>query len=178
MSTTKQDMMRLLESLPDDVSLADIHAHIEAARDQFDCRLSSDGITRFYGESSELDGKVLGPGALQIAQWEGLELSWSCDPFEDILSLHLIKGERESAPLLKIPLSSGEAQSLRDCLEEGGWGYYELKVLETDDRGAVNVSFRTAEQEITCMTWFLDKKRRAALTRAINRFYASPLLSQ
>lgn len=178
MGTAKQDMMRLLESLPDDASLADIHSCIEAARDQFDQRVSLDGISRFTGKSSELDGKVVIPGGLQVAQWEGLGMFWDYEEAGNILSLVLIRGDQQSDPVLQIPLAEEEIQLFRDCQEEGGWGYYELKVDANDARAAVNVSLITTKRGPVSLLWFLDRQRRAAVKRAINRFVSPPLLAE
>lgn len=170
--------MRLLESLPDDVSLAEIHAHVEAARDQFDRRASSDGISRFHGDPSEFDGKVITPGGLQIAQYEGLKMFWEYEPSADFLTLHLVRGNQTSDPILQIPLSEDEIQILSDCQEEGGWGYYELRVEDNDDRAAVNISLITAKKGPVSLLWIVDKSRRAALRRAFNRFAADSLMEE
>jgi hypothetical protein len=132
-------------------------------------RPSRDGITLFEGDVAEFDGKVLQPGALTIAEWEGLELHWDLQP-GDVLVLILTYGSSVSDPILRLPLTEHEAQLIRGHREKLRWGYYDLKVEENDDRAAVNVSFITASDEPKSMLWIIDRKRRAAVRRAMNRF--------
>jgi len=174
MSTAKEEILRILESLPEDASREEIHKHLEAARDQFDRRISRDGIELFQGETAEFDGKVNVPGTLEIAQYEGLGLFWDYDP-GGIFSLHLTWGSKTSEPVLRIPLTKDEMKIVHGYREKGGWGYYDLMVEKDDDRALIQVSFISAKNGPTSLLWFVDRQRRDAIRRGIDRFRADPL---
>ena len=132
-------------------------------------RPSRDGITLFEGDVSEFDGKVTLPGALEIAQYEGLVLRWDYKESEKEV---VLQGERGTeVSVLRIPLTEHEVQIIHNHQEKGGWGFYDLHVEENDDRAAVNVSFITADKEPTSLLWIIDKKRRAAVREALNSLY-------
>ncbi len=132
-------------------------------------RPSRDGITLFEGDVSEFDGKVTLPGALEIAQYEGLVLCWDYKESEKEV---VLQGERGTeVSVLRIPLTEHEVQIIHNHQEKGGWGFYDLHVEENDDRAAVNVSFITADKEPTSLLWIIDKKRREAVREALNSLY-------
>ena len=137
--------------------------------DQASSKPSREGIALFEGDVRELDGKAESPGSLLIAQWEGLKLFWDYEP-SGVVLLRLSYGSQISDPILCIPLSESELQIVRDHIEKGGWGYYDLKVEENDARAAVNVSLVTAENKPVSLLWIIDSERRAAVRRAINQF--------
>jgi hypothetical protein len=134
------------------------------------------GIQRFEGNVRDFDRKVKIPGALMIAQWEGLQMFWDYESLEHTLVLFVTYGSGRST-VLRIPLKGDEIALLRGHRERGGWGYYELHVEEGDERAAVNVSFITAKGEPLSILWIIDKKRRDAARRAINRFVGEKLFS-
>lgn len=137
-------------------------------------RYSRTGISLFEGDVRELDGKVRIPGALMVAQWEGLELTWDYERDGDVLVLYL-SHLSEIIPALRIPLTQEEIQILDGHREKGGWGYYELRVEENDDRAATNVSFHTAKDKPMSLLWILDRKRRDAVRKALSRVLEEPL---
>lgn len=132
-------------------------------------RPSRDGITLFEGDVSEFDGKVTAPGALQIAQYEGLVLRWDYKgPEKEVV----LQGERRTRVLvLRIPLTEHEVQIIHNHREKGGWGFYDLHVEENDDRAAVNVSLITADKEPTSLLWIIDNKRRSSVREALNSLF-------
>jgi hypothetical protein len=133
-------------------------------------RPSRDGITRFTGDVQDLDGKVMKPGGLEIAQYEGLILLWTYQP-GDVLALHMTYHEHSPGePLISIPLLEDEIQLLKGHVEKGGWGYYELHVEPDDERAGVNVSFKDARSEPVSVLWILDKHRREELSRVVGRY--------
>lgn len=129
--------------------------------------MSRTGITLFDGAISEFDGKVINPGALQIAQLEGLRLKWDYEEPDRVLSLHLRLGSAVSDPVLRIPLSEDEAKLLEGHLEKGGWGYYELV---DDDRAAVHVSFMNADDKPVSLLWIVSNEHRMSIRDAMDRF--------
>ncbi|HEX3532074.1 MAG TPA: hypothetical protein VH988_33870 [Thermoanaerobaculia bacterium] len=135
------------------------------------------GIQRFEGDIRELDQKVEIPGALLIAQYEGLRHFWDYDQLEHALVLYVTWGGERRETVLQIPLMEDERALLRGHREKGGWGYYELHVEEADDRAAVNVSFIGAKAEPISILWIIDQKRRAAARKAINHFTGENLFS-
>ncbi len=123
--------------------------------DKMSRKPSRAGITLFEGDAGEFDGKDIGPVSLLVAQWEGLQLLWDYERPGDELVLHATRGR-----------GSGHARLSR----KGGWGYYDMNVEENDDRAAVNVSFMNAKNEPVSLLWILDKKRRTAIRKAIDRY--------
>jgi hypothetical protein len=132
---------------------------------------SRDGITLFEGNVEEFDGKVIRPGGLEIAQYEGLVLRWDYKGSEKEVILQAKYGTEVSDPILRIPLTEHEVQLIHNHREKGGWGYYELRVDENDDRAAVNVSFVNADNVPISLLWIIDKQRRAAVRKALNSLF-------
>jgi hypothetical protein len=130
---------------------------------------SRDGITLFEGNVGEFDGKVTVPPGLKVAQWEGLVLCWDYKRSEKEVVLQGERGTRVSDPVLQIPLTEHEVQIIHNHREKGGWGLYDLHVEENDDRAAVNVSLVTADKNPISLLWIIDKKRRSAVRKALNR---------
>jgi hypothetical protein len=131
---------------------------------------SRKGITLFEGDLCEFDDKVEGPGALQVAQYLGLELCWEHEQNGNLLVLFMKDRGETSSPILRIPLTENEAHLIHGCREKGCWWYYDLQVEETDDRAGVTVSFLDEKDETTTLLWILDRRRRALFRRAVDCF--------
>jgi hypothetical protein len=131
---------------------------------------SRKGISLFEGDIRELDGKVEWPGALTIAEYTGLELWWEYQQTEGLIRLFLQDGKQVSSPILRIPLTEVEAKQIDGYQELGGWGYYDMRVEENDDRAAIQISFKNAQNESTSLLWILNKRRRALVRRAVDCF--------
>lgn len=134
------------------------------------------GISLFEGSITELQGKAMKPPALQVAQYEGLRLLWDYEPAEKTVVLYVT--QRDRTPALHIPLTEAEASRLHNHHEKGGWGYYDLKIEENDDRAVLQVSFINESQVPTGFIWIIGKARRTKVRKALNRYldYDSRLL--
>jgi hypothetical protein len=132
---------------------------------------SREGITLFDGVISAFQGKISNPPALQIAQWEGLQMKWDYDEAEKVLALHLrsLSGS-VSDPVLRIPFTEDEVKIIHGYVEKGGWGYYEMREREDDDRAAVHVSFMNASDAPVSLLFIVDRNHRTRLRDAMNRF--------
>jgi hypothetical protein len=131
---------------------------------------SREGITLFDGAIRALEGKTHNPPALQIAQFEGLQMKWDYDESEKVLSLHLRMGGSVSAPVLQIPFTEDEVKLIHNCREKGGWGYYELREREGDDRAAAHVSFKNASNDPVSLLFIVDGNHRTRIREAIEDF--------
>lgn len=142
---------------------------------------SREGFALFDGAITAFAGKTHNAPALQVAQWEGLQMKWDYDESARVLSLHLrsLFGS-VSAPVLRIPFTEHEAKLIHDYEEKGGWGYYELRERENDDRAAVHVSFMNASNDPVSLLFIVDRSHRTRLRRAINRFVgeADPVFAE
>jgi len=133
-------------------------------------KLSREGITLFDGVITAFDGKIISPPALQVAQWEGLQMKWDYEEADKVLALHLRFGHSVSDPVLRIPLTEDEVKVIQDYREKGGWGYYELNEEEGDDRAAVHVSFMNASDTPVSLLWIVDGNHRTKLRDAMDHF--------
>ena len=131
---------------------------------------SREGITLFDGVIRTLEGKTYNSPALQVAQWEGLQMKWDYDESEKVLSLHLRMGEYVSAPALRIPFTEDEVKIIHNHREKGGWGYYELRERDCDDRAAVHVSFKNASNDPVSLLFIVDRNHRTKIREAIDNF--------
>jgi len=139
-------------------------------QDEASGKPSREGITLFDGVITAFEGKIHNPPALQIAQFEGLRMKWDYDESEKVLSLHLRMGEYVSAPALRIPFTEDEVKLIHNHREKGGWGYYELREREGDDRAAVHVSFKNASNDPVSLLFIVDGNHRTRLREAIDDF--------
>ncbi|MEA2562929.1 MAG: hypothetical protein QOH06_4433 [Acidobacteriota bacterium] len=133
-------------------------------------KLSREGITLFDGVIAAFAGKIINPPALQIAQMEGLVMKWDYEEPDKVLALHLRIGGTVSDPILRIPLTEDEVELIEGYREKGGWGYYELKAEEDDDRAAVHVSFMNASNTPVSLLWIVDRNHRTRLRDAMDDF--------
>jgi hypothetical protein len=131
---------------------------------------SREGITLFDGVITAFEGKIYNPPALQIAQWEGLQMKWDYEEPDQVLALHLRYGPTVSDPVLRIPLTEDEVKLIQGYREKGGWGYYELRAEKDDDRAAVHVSFMNASNDPVSLLWIVDRNHRTRLRDAMDDF--------
>jgi hypothetical protein len=97
-------------------------------------------------------------------------MKWDYEEPHQVLALHLSYGPTVSDPVLRIPLTEDEVKLIQGYREKGGWGYYELRAEEDDDRAAVHVSFMNASNDPVSLLWIVDREHRTRLRKALGEY--------
>jgi hypothetical protein len=116
------------------------------------------GLKLYTGLLTDL--KASGPGAIQVAMWEGLRMYCKYDRFTETLAFHMSYSDQA---VLEIPLTRAEISQLRGYRELAGWGYYDLHEPQEPYYACVKISYISSESEPLNLVWLLDKRRRTAI---------------